>query len=667
MTFYTEWNCIGTPYLTIDGSGLSCYEYASGYYLSIDCHYDGIVDPSYDSCTSDNPPLSNAAIAGCVIGSLAGIGILFYYYCYYLGYLPDQEVSQKRTKSQGGIEIGNDKRDVKGNKTILQEKKDSQSSFQNLFPWVADSSPWTILGGIIVVSGFIILLVFLSVQIITEWVSPMNTLLTDANFYYTVDISYGVYSDDGIGSDHLVWNYCEDKCLNTTKYGSCMIQQWNNQICYDSNPDGSTVFTANDATDIICIGRSGSTDTCYNVNTTFIKDFQSYLTSVVLSLTTSLVLFVCGTLIVFTWIMTRNKKKAAENGAKEKLKKKDSKNRNKKKPIDKEAMTVENPVVLNSITTAANDTKPVITENNTEVITAAPSGITNNNEINDPERKISPEEDKPDNSFERVITARKKKLFGFWSVTSETYGIVTLLSRVFSMVSLFISVITGGSLTNLYLMEFLFMHIIVSYFAVPIWQNYSIQKKSNNELIHCEEKGCICCSSCSICFRLLFCQLQFVSRVFTDKECSFIPFSAYNLLFMWRNPGKELNPDLPLDTEHIGFGRVYFTLLSVITQATLNLYLFTNAFCSFIVAGVDGFGISALFALFSLLPSIYHLKVYAIATLYGFALLPYTLALTGFFCCPDSSGTRAATLQVKKGTWVYSVITEFWKKAKSFY
>lgn len=67
----------------------------------------------------------------------------------------------------------------------------------------------------------------------------------------------------------------------------------------------------------------------------------------------------------------------------------------------------------------------------------------------------------------------------------------------------------------------------------------------------------------------------------TVEVTRYLPFSLYNWIFMWHNPGRQLNTSLPTD-EHLlkefGFGRSLLLTLSINALGALNSYIFVYAF-----------------------------------------------------------------------------------------
>lgn len=204
----------------------------------------------------------------------------------------------------------------------------------------------------------------------------------------------------------------------------------------------------------------------------------------------------------------------------------------------------------------------------------------------------------------------------------------------------------------------MFMHVIVSWVAVPIWQTLSIHAPDGSD-VSCEKKGCIYCNCCGICCSMLACRSKFVTR--QDDGCRYIPFSLYNLIFMIRNPGKQLNNKLSDTLPCFGFGRIYMLLISMNTRGTLNLYIFINALNKvfYNVASQGQANVSTISAIFSLVFAFTDLKVYAFTTVFGLLLLPFTASVGMMFCCLDCCGV-VDRLSAKNGTWEFRLFMKFW-------
>jgi hypothetical protein len=249
-----------------------------------------------------------------------------------------------------------------------------------------------------------------------------------------------------------------------------------------------------------------------------------------------------------------------------------------------------------------------------------------------------------DPDYHTVLTIKnnEKKLYGFIPVTSKFYAQFTLAMNAFSVISLVISIATSNDQALFNMIGILFSYVLVSYVAIPIWQNYSIVQKGNeSEQIYCEDHGgCVLClGCCSIAGQLCIsggatCHTRgHIHAPSQQPDCLFLPYSQYNLWFMIQHPGQELNPSLPENIHFLGFGRVYMMLLALNTRGTLNYFIFSNVMASFIITICiqRSFSVSLFFAMISLLSSIYNLRVYLLTSIYGFALIPYTFCLSLFF------------------------------------
>ncbi len=257
--------------------------------------------------------------------------------------------------------------------------------------------------------------------------------------------------------------------------------------------------------------------------------------------------------------------------------------------------------------------------------------------------------------------AAKRKLFGmpFLMVPPEQFGLINFIMQCTSFASFVLSFALSpyGTLESQILFCLVY-HVMVSWVLVPVWQNYSLLD-AEKKPVSCEANGCIYCACCYIgCNLCWLCgsQMHYVER--TDSDCRYMPFSLYNLLYMFLNPGQKINEQLPADIEALGFGRVYLFLLSCNTKGTLNLYIFINAVAKLYAAG--GNGTSAAFATISLLLALCDLKVYAVSLVFGIVLFPFTIMYLSVFCCPDCCRVLDA-LRVKKDTFEFRVMMHYWK------
>lgn len=149
-----------------------------------------------------------------------------------------------------------------------------------------------------------------------------------------------------------------------------------------------------------------------------------------------------------------------------------------------------------------------------------------------------------------------------------------------------------------------------------------------------------------------------------DYACSYIPFSLYNLLFMFRHPGKQLNNTLPETLPYFGFGRMYLFMLSINTKGILNLYMFINAcdkvfYTAAMGSGSTASNASTAMAVVSMVTALANLKVYAISLVFGLVLLPFTFLISVVFYCPDKCGF-VEKLRAKNGTTQFKTLMKFW-------
>jgi hypothetical protein len=101
-----------------------------------------------------------------------------------------------------------------------------------------------------------------------------------------------------------------------------------------------------------------------------------------------------------------------------------------------------------------------------------------------------------DSNYHHVVDAEARNLFSIpgFKVTSQVYGFVSFFSVVISVASFFASYVTSQQTTDdkqpIPMLLAVIYFIIVAWFSVPIWQNFSLKNK-NDETIQCETNGCI--------------------------------------------------------------------------------------------------------------------------------------------------------------------------------
>jgi hypothetical protein len=513
--------------------------------------------------------------------------------------------------------------------------------------WVGQCSPFIFFPTVLVLLGVIVGCIFLAVYSIQTWLQPMYFLIDSPENSYVVQYQESPVDDaleNGYDYNSEVLGLCPVDYVSPylTFYS---VQQWNNFECMDAG-DSSVPFSAN-PNDIVCIynkvyyyyswGRRVyyTVRSCSNVNDNFQSIFRSMLAGTVSSLSFVTIIFFMIIWLAYSYFQGGSATDSSSNF--------------KTSLLGASHMSSQSPLnaVVGESSSSANMKQPQ------SKLLASEKG-----------------EGVPtiDSNYSSIIPSERKKLLGCIEVEPSTFGLLSLLLNAGSIISLIVSIATSGDQTTQQMSGILVLFVLVTYLAVPVWQKYSIYDKTVSQLIHCEENlGCLCCAVTVVISGLCKGNFQFVKRDNHPEHCLFVPFSQYNLWYMFRNPTTELNPLLPTDVKTIGFGRVYFALLSINMRGSLNYYVFVNSITSFIVANATGFTVSTAFALLSLLSALFNLKVYIISTFYGFALLPYTAAITLIFCFSDKEGKYSKFLQVEEGTWTYSVIIDLWEHAKRFY
>ena len=249
-------------------------------------------------------------------------------------------------------------------------------------------------------------------------------------------------------------------------------------------------------------------------------------------------------------------------------------------------------------------------------------------------------------------------------VRSQVYALVTLSSHVFSVASIFLSYLLSVEPATIMSGSVIVYHVLVSWVAVPIWQKFSIVD-SNQRHVDCAGNGCIYCRACGIsCQICIACNNKKYLTPRSDKSCRYIPMSLYNLLFMLRHPGKEINNELPENLEEFGFGRGYFLLMSLNARGSLNLYIFLVALTK-LRAMDSSINASTMLALLSLCFAALNLKIYFLSLFLGLIFLPYTYLMAFMMCCVDCCGW-IGNLKSPKGSWSFKNFLWTWKIVKQY-
>jgi hypothetical protein len=494
-----------------------------------------------------------------------------------------------------------------------------------------------VVGAVIVTLPAIAVFVTTAMDSIKQWAAPMMSLLESASHSYSQE-PY-VHDDFGFGPNHLVWDYCKSYCMSAATYHQCSIEQFNNQPCLSSDSSTAPANFSASKKDIVCVGATQSGYECFSVNSEFRYDLKNYLSINVLSLVFVLVFLSLDAWFVYCF-WSQNGPSTGDGSMME------------SKPAQEDHGEAS--------CASMSDTDKLLSQPFLGTVSQS----------SDVHRTVLDAENGTikEPKYASVIPARTKKLFGTIEVSSQAYGFFTFGMQIWSVASLLISVSSNMTIANISMLEVAVLHVLISFVCIPLWQNYHVQKNPSGEDVRCEEQGCVCCRLCFICWSLPLGFYKFVPRECSEhtEECLFVPCSLYNSWFMFRNPGKELNRSLPADLEQIGYGRATLALFSVNIRAAFNMYILSNAAVSFVLISIDGFGISAAFALMSLLSSASSLQKFIMTTLYGFALICLTMSIALLFCWPDNNGKLSKFAQVHKDGWVYPIITQFWKDATEF-
>eukprot|EP01038_Epipyxis_sp_PR26KG_P006889 gene6889-9439_t len=278
--------------------------------------------------------------------------------------------------------------------------------------------------------------------------------------------------------------------------------------------------------------------------------------------------------------------------------------------------------------------------------------------------------------YQSVIDSNNKKdLLGIpyfpIMVNSQIFGLLNCLIEILS-VGFLVSTPPSNFSGNVYL--YTFYYIIASWIAAPIWQRYSIvtvssyiankNDSSGASLKHteCGKCGCMLGYCCIACCGLCCCQLMCIPRVDIVRRPKFMPFSIYNNLFMVLNPGKELNPKLPIDMEQFDYGTVLMFLHVVGLKGALNFFVFVN-FMNQILSTTFGDNVcsdlSLIFSIISLFLKLLNLKIYFITLLFGTLIVPFTVVIQWLIYCPDCCCLQN-TVTPKRGTTFYALLETYW-------
>lgn len=271
----------------------------------------------------------------------------------------------------------------------------------------------------------------------------------------------------------------------------------------------------------------------------------------------------------------------------------------------------------------------------------------------------------PSSSYQSVVDAGPKSLFGCFPMPSQYFALITVSFQIISVLFLILSLHadqqeTAGERTlvvNIVLYSWYF--IFVCWIVVPLWQNYSIYNMDTGRPL-VFGSGFVCCRALAV-----FCGLlcgnthRLVPREDgVGTSTRYLPFSLYNYWFMMMHPGRQLNENLPWSThERFGFSRSFLLVISTNALGTLNAYIFIYTFLK--LGDPTSGPLSSIAALISAITALIGYQVTLLSILYGWLLIPYSIGMyIAFFFFDVFDCTNP-----KRDTCVYSILRSLWKAA----
>jgi hypothetical protein len=229
------------------------------------------------------------------------------------------------------------------------------------------------------------------------------------------------------------------------------------------------------------------------------------------------------------------------------------------------------------------------------------------------------EDDKIDKDYSNTLPCEKKKIFGFFSVKPEIYGLFRIICDVIGTLIFTLS-ITSRKPQYLF---FIFQYVFWCYCVAPFWQNYQFYSIETKKALS-DPHGCILgYLFISLYGFLLSDHLDIRSRASTDPR--YIPLSLYNDLYLITHPGQELNPNFPKKMKNFGVARIFLLIYSASAKASYNLIVFYNAFH---VYSNDHDFFTRFIALIALVIALSDLRIYLLTSVFGALFNPYMLLLT---------------------------------------
>jgi len=272
------------------------------------------------------------------------------------------------------------------------------------------------------------------------------------------------------------------------------------------------------------------------------------------------------------------------------------------------------------------------------------------------------DKDPDSDTYESVVDAGEKYLFGCFAMPSEDFATITVSLEIISFLSLLVSVYsdkTEEKGLSINIITYSWYFILICWVWVPLWQNYTI-RENETKADFVFGDGFVCCRSIAVLWGLLCGQAySLVPREDgPGRSTRFLPFSLYNYWFMAVHPGKQLNSELPWRTkERFGFSRSFLLVISTNALGTLNSYIFVYAFYQ--LFNESSGPVSTVSALVSAVTALIGYQVTLLSIVYGWMLIPYSIGMyVAFFFYDLFDCTNP-----RRDTCVYGVLRSLWAHA----